>query len=325
MVTFSGSELSKRARDAGLSVAEFGIGTLSFMNPLIMWRLWQFFRRQKVSCIVLNLPSDVKAAGVSAWLAGVPQIIYRRGTAKTIRDTLLNRFLFRRVVTDVIVNSGETKRIVMAGNPNLFPAERIKVIYNGIDLESFDAQPAQPIYNRKIGDIVLGHAGRLALVKNQAFLIDVIRLIKDAGVRCSLLMAGKGSLEAELKAQAVSLGLENEVVFLGFQDEVRSFMSAIDIFLFSSHSEGGANVLLEAMAAGKPVVAFNSSSTPEIVQDQVSGLLVPPGDKEAFLTAVLELIRNPERRAKLGIQGRKRVEQLFDINYTLAEVKSLIR
>lgn len=324
VATFPGSELAHRARGAGLPVAEFPVGKFSFLNPLLLWRLVRYFRREAITTVILNLPSDLKAAGVGAWLAGVPQVVYRRGSAIPIKPSLLNRFLFCRVVTDVIANSEETKRTVLARKPDLFPAERIRVIYNGIDLEDFDRESVQQIYQRREGEIVLGHAGRLSYEKNQAFLLEIVRLLKDAGIQCRLLIAGKGPLEADLRARCHALGLDEEVLFLGFQNDIRSFMAAIDIFLLCSLWEGFGYVLVEAMAASRPVVAFAASSTPEVVQNQVSGLLVPPGDKEAFFAALQELIRDPEQRAELGRNGRRRVEQVFDVRRTVAEVKSLL-
>lgn len=324
VATFPGSELAHRARGAGLPVAEFPVGKFSFLNPLILWRLVRFFRREAITTVILNLPADLKAAGVGARLAGVPQIVYRRGSAIPIKPSLLNRFLLRRVVTDVIANSEETKRTVLARKSDLFPADRIRVIYNGIDLEAFDRESVQQIYQRREGEIVLGHAGRLSRQKNQTFLLEMVRLLKDAGVKCRLLIAGKGPLEADLRARCHTLGLDEEVLFLGFQREIRSFMAAIDIFLLCSLWEGFGYVLVEAMAASRPVVAFAASSTPEVVQDQVSGLLVPAGDREAFFAALQELIRDPEQRAELGRNGRRRVEQVFDVCRSLAEVKALL-
>lgn len=324
VATFPGSELADRARSAGLPVAEFPVGKFSFLNPYLLCQLVRFFRREKITTVILNLPSDLKAAGVAARLAAVEQIVYRRGSAIPIKPSLLNRFLFRRVVTDLIANSEETKRTVLARKSDLFPADRIRVIYNGIDLKAFDEEPVRQSYQRREGEIVLGHAGRLSRQKNQAFLLEMVRLLKDAGIKCRLLIAGKGPLEAELRARCHDLGLAEEVVFLGFQSEIRSFMAAIDIFLLCSLWEGFGYVLVEAMAASRPVVAFAASSTPEVVQDQVSGLLVPAGDKEAFFAALQELIRDPEHRAELGCNGRRRVEQVFDVRRTVAEVKALL-
>jgi len=325
VATFPGSELAERARDAALPVAEFSVGKFSFLNPLLLWRLVRFFRCEAITTVILNLPSDLKAAGVAARLAGVPQIVYRRGSAIPIKPSLLNRFLFRRVVTDVIANSEETRRTVLARKSDLFPADRIRVIYNGIDLEAFDQEPVQQIYQRREGEIVLGHAGRLSRQKNQVFLLEMVRLLKDAGVKCRLLIAGKGPLEADLEVRSRALGLVEQVLFLGFQEYIRPFLSSIDIFLLSSRWEGFGYVLVEAMAAGKPVVAFDNTSNPEIVENQVSGLLVPTEDLQAFAAAIQELIQNPNRMLEMGRQGRMRVEQVFDISRTMVELRALIK
>ena len=97
-------------------------------------------RKENIGTIIINLSSDLKVAGIAAKLAGVRNIIYRRGSAIAIRDTWLNRFLYREVVTEIIANSEETARTILQNNQKLVPEEKIKVIYNGIDLEVYDKQ-----------------------------------------------------------------------------------------------------------------------------------------------------------------------------------------
>jgi hypothetical protein len=132
------SELSQRARQAGVPLIEIPVGNLSFLNPIKLYKLYRLFRKVSVQSIILNLPSDLKAAGLAARLAGVPRIIYRRGSAIPIRNTWFNRFIFKYIVTDIIANSQETKRTVVAKNPLIFPVEKIHVLYNGIHLEKYD-------------------------------------------------------------------------------------------------------------------------------------------------------------------------------------------
>jgi glycosyltransferase involved in cell wall biosynthesis len=319
-----GSELAQRTQEAGLPLVEVAIGNASFLNPCKLLGLVRMFRREAIRCIILNLPADLKAAGLAARLAGVPRIIYRRGSAIPVRDTVLNRFLFRRVVTDIIANSQETKRTILANNPAIFPRERIHVIYNGIDLRQFDHSSLSPIYSRKPGEIVLGHAGRLSPEKNQAFLIDVVQKLKKAGLSITLLIAGKGPQESALKAYAASRGVEKEVVFLGFQKNMPAVMSAIDIFLLSSFWEGFGYVLVEAMAAGKPVVAFNSSSTPEIVCHGKTGYLVPPEDREGFIARIQEFAADSVLRVAFGQAGRRRAREVFSLERTNEQVRALL-
>jgi glycosyltransferase involved in cell wall biosynthesis len=172
--------------------------------------------------------------------------------------------------------------------------------------------------------VVLGHAGRLSSEKNQKFLIDVTRELIKAGLNCCLHIAGTGPLEKALQDYAVENGLREEVVFLGFQEDVSPFMASIDIFLLSSRWEGFGYVLIEAMAAKKPVVAFASSSTPEIVENGKTGHLVPPGDLGAFVRRVKELSLDPQQRLVFGRAGRERVENLFTCQHAFAALKNLL-
>lgn len=319
-----GGELARRSRSAGLSLVEIAIGNLSFLNPLKLFFLYRLLRRADVDCIILNLPADLKTAGVVARLAGVRRIIYRRGSAIAVRNTWLNRFLFRTVLTDVIANSEETKRTVLANNISLIPEEKIHVIYNGIDLSVFDAQTTGAMTLRKGDELILGHVGRLCFQKNQKFLIDVVRDLKFRGQNVRLFIVGEGGLEVELKRYAVDLGVAEEVVFSGFCAEVAGFLNEIDIFLLSSHWEGFGYVLVEAMAAAKPVVAFNSSSTPEVVQDGITGFLVPAGDLDLFVQRVNELAKNEKLKKGMGQAGRERVEQMFTNKIALQKFCRLI-
>lgn len=318
------SELAQRARISRIPLIEISIGNLSFLNPIKLLKLYTLFRNAHVSTIILNLPSDLKAAGLAARLAGVPRIVYRRGSAIPIRNTWFNRFLFRYVVTDVIANSKETKRTILANNPNMFPLEKIHVIYNGINLDQFDQHLSNRIDSSQSGKVVLGHVGRLSAEKNQKFLIDVTRVLRKAGVNCCLKIAGKGSLMMELKGYAAQQGVQDDIIFLGFQKDIPSFMSSIDIFLLSSHWEGFGYVLIEAMAAKKPVIAFNSSSTPEIVSDGKTGYLVQHNDINTFVERTKDLINDSDRRNEFGQSGRKRVESIFTYKHSIKALKNIL-
>lgn len=317
-------ELARRARFAGLSLVEIAIGNLSFLNPFKFFLLFRFLRRADVDCIILNLPADLKTAGVVAKIVGIRRIIYRRGSAIPIRDSWLNRYLFRNVLTDVIANSEETKRTVIANNTSLISEEKIHVIYNGINLSSFDSLTKKTLDLRHGTELVLGHVGRLSHEKNQKFLIDVVRDLKFRGESVRLFIVGEGGLEVDLKRYAADLGVAAEVVFLGFCDEVAVFFNEIDIFLLSSHWEGFGYVLVEAMAAAKPVIAFNSSSTPEIVQDGITGFLVPAGNLDLFVQRVIELANNEKLKKAMGQAGRNRVEQMFTTEIALQKFCRLI-
>ncbi len=111
--------------------------------------------------MVTSLPSDMKVASSAAQLAGVPNIIYRRGSAIPIRNTFINRYLLRTVVTKIIANSQEVKRTILAINSKLVPEEKISIVYNGVNLDWYKSGGA-PLYSSKAKEIVLGSAGRLS-------------------------------------------------------------------------------------------------------------------------------------------------------------------
>ncbi len=329
-------ELYQRARALpplpGLRVEPLRITRFSFLNPFTRRRLTAFFRKERVRAVILNLPADLKAAAPAARAAGVGHVVYRRGSALPVRDSALNRHLYGRVITRLIVNSEATRRLVLVNNPRLIPLERITVLPNGIDVAAFDAAlaAAKPM-NFVARPFVLGNAGRLNRQKGQHLLLDLTARLAKAGLPVRAVIAGTGEREAELKGLAASLGIEERVEFPGFMENLAPFWRGIDLFVLTSLWEGFGNVLIEAMLAEKPVLAFAVSNLPELVRDGENGFLFPLPEEERahsperepaealgdspksaplphplddMAERVLELATKPERRRALGRAGR---------------------
>ena len=318
------SELLNRLKAASLDNYSIVVNNLSFLNPLKIIYLRRIFRKEKVKTLVMNLSSDLKLAGIAAKLAGIENIIYKRANAIPIRNTLLNRFLFSRVITRMIANSEETKRSVLANNPNLIEPSKIHVIYPGIDLSFREESHLDHVYHKRDGEIVLGNAGRLSEEKGQIYLIHLAEILKERKVKFRILIAGEGKLKTWLKKQARQRNVQEEVVFLGFIKEVERFYSDIDIFLLTSLWEGFGYVMVEAMAKKKPVIAFDIKSSAEVVDDGTSGYLVPRGDVEAMANRVLRLAKNKKLREEFGRRGLQKVENQFTINNTIEEVRDFL-
>ena len=313
--------LFQRAMSAGIPVFPFEIGNLSFLNIFLRKRIEKFFRKNQVEHVILNLPSDLKCAGVAAKNAGVPDIVYRRGSAIAIKNSRYNRLLFKNIVHRVIANSEETKRTILAHNNRLIAAEKIFVIHNGIDLQRFDAQEVDlKAHSEK--SVVIGNLGRLEPQKNQMFLLRVLQLVRKQGVNAVLRIGGAGRLEADLRAEVQRLGLSKYVELTGFVDDVKSFMAQLDIFALSSLWEGFGYVLVEAQALSKPVVAFRVSSNPEVVTD--GGILVPTGDERAFADAIVYLSSHQKEAQQMGNAGRRFVASHFDIDRTTQKLIGFI-
>ena len=323
-ITNAQSELSHRVHKAEITPCYITINNLSFLNIFKMLTLYRVLKKSHIHTIILNLSNDVKVAGVAAKLAGVKKIIYRRGLAKPVKNSAFNRFLFRHIITDVIVNSEDTRQKLLQHNRELIPEEKIRVIYNGIDVQSYDQQPSAPRYARKPGELILGNAARFAPQKGQKHLIELAKQLKEQGLAFRLLIAGKGELEEELRQYTKSLQVEEEVIFVGFQENIKQFMETIDIFILSSLFEGFGYVLVEAMASQKPVVAFDTSSNPEVVVHGQTGFLAKPGNIEDLLQYVKKLAEDQNLRNLFGKNGRTRVEEHFDIQRVLDQTIELI-
>jgi len=326
VVAGKGSVLAQRLADQpGIQLFTPSLGALAFLNPFALLRLAAFFRQEQVDALLLCLPRDVKAGGLAAKLAGVRDIIYRRGIAVPVRNRALNRLLFRHVLTKLIVNSEETRRCVLGENAALLPPERIHLIYNGFDVAAFDARQSEPLVARRPGELVIGTAGRLTEQKGQRLLIEAAALLRAQNAPpFRVLIAGSGELEQELKAQVRARGLEAQVEFLGFVHDMKAFHQCLDIFALPSLWEGFGFVLAEAMTLGLPVAAFRVSSIPEVVQADETGLLCPP-EPAALAANLLRLLRDENLRRNLGEKGRARVLQRFEVGKTFAALEACLR
>lgn len=197
------------------------------------------------------------------------------------------------------------------------PPEKVHVVLNGIDFER--VRPSDPRSRERlrselnVGEsYVLLTAARLHPEKGYEHLFAALPgIMAQLDRRCVLLIAGTSALEAHYRELARSLGLEAAVRFLGYRTDIADLMLSADLFVLASVAEAFGLVLAEALYLGVPVVATRVGGIPEIVDDGVDGVLVPPGDSAALAQAVVELLRNPGRRAALAGAGRAKVERRF--------------
>jgi glycosyltransferase involved in cell wall biosynthesis len=305
------SELQKRLSDKNISLKQFSISNWSIFNPFKIFVVYSYLKKVKAAAVILNLSTDAKLGGLAAYLAGVPKIVYRRGQAAPVSNSITNRFFFRKIFTSIIANSQDTKQMILKNNPGLVAREKITVIRNWIEPPGSN-QSAGPVYYQKSGnELVLGNLGRLVEVKGQHQLIDLSARLKSEKIDFRMIIGGTGKLEVELKDYARKLNVENEVIFTGFVNDVRSFMQEIDIFILSSYYEGFGFVMAEAMMENRPVIAFEVSSLPELIMQGENGFLVPPGDIDSLKEKVLLLSADRQLREKMGNRGRKFIYENF--------------
>ena len=206
------------------------------------------------------------------------------------------------------------------------PRKKIRVIHYGLEMERF-CQPSSCVQKKwsENGRALIGSVGRLEPGKGHDRLIEAMPSILERRPDAILLIAGHDpwGYSKNLKKNIERLRLEEKVSLVGFQNDVGSFLSALDVFAFASRSEGFGQVVIEAMAAGKPVVASMVPPLTEIVEDGKTGLLVEPGDARAFAKAIVWLLGHTDQAQEMGKRGQERVSSHFSAEGMTDETMSL--
>jgi glycosyltransferase involved in cell wall biosynthesis len=321
LATSKDSPLAQKGKEAGLLLFNIYAGNLSFFNPLKYFRLFRFYKKEKIDTVIFSSSQDLKLGAFASKLAGVQTIVYLRGLAVPVKDSFINRLLFNHVLTHIVANSEETKRTILQNLKHSIDADKVKVIYHGIDLNEFDGKikPGLNSVFQNSSGVILGNAGRLTSQKGQHLLIEVANRLKQKNIRFTLFIAGMGEMKSSLEKLIDKYNLHKEIILLGFVEDVENFMHGIDIFVLSSLWEGFGYVIVEAMAAYKPTIAFNISSNPEIIINDQTGFLIDYPDVETFCLKIESLINDEYLRVQFGKNGRERVEKYFQLDDRIAE------
>jgi glycosyltransferase involved in cell wall biosynthesis len=157
----------------------------------------------------------------------------------------------------------------------------------------------------------VGNVAALVPHKGQRHLIDAAKVVVQQVPDARFIIAGEGELRPALERQIKDYHLEKHVLLAGFRPDVLSLHKAFDIFVMSSVTEGLGTSLLDAMAAGKPIVATRAGGIPEVVAEEETGLLVPPRDHEALADAIVRLLKDAELRRRMGEAARTRARTFF--------------
>lgn len=253
-----------------------------------------------------------RAHALSWWLprgSGSPKYVVTRRMDYPERCSWRTRRLYNRNVDGVVaISQAIVELLVRAG----VPRPRIRLIPSGIDAGRFSALPDRPA--ARDGDCVVGCLGVLERRKGHSELLAALSMLRRRGMKIRCLVGGEGSLRAELERQAVHEGLQDAVGFLGFVSDVEKFLAAVDVFVMASRFEGLGVAALEAMAAGRPVVASRVGGLAESVVDGETGLLVPAGDVTALAEGIGTLARDPGLAREMGRKGRERVVKEFSMD-----------
>ncbi len=292
-------------------------------------RVAALLRRTRPHILHTHLPwSDLVGAAAAAASPGAARVcsvhdIYRRHSSE-YRALPAAGVAWRRARAVVAISGAVREWLVRERG---VPGAKVKVVPYGIDPGPFERSPAaDPRATWGVaGRPVVGTVGRLEPRKGHDVLIRAMAGVVRQSPSACLLVAGHdpGGYAGELRALAARAGLEGAVKLVGFQEDVPAFLHALDVFAFASRSEGFGQVVIEAMAAGKAVVASRIAPLTEIVVDGETGLLADPGDEAGFARALTRLLADPGEARRMGSRGRERVRRLFSAERMVEEILGL--
>jgi len=311
----------------GVQVREFGTGT-SVVSPRTLRGLGgavAFLRRERIDILNSMLGITTLFGPFVGRAAGVPVVVnHQRALGYWLRGRArpaIYGYVSRRLVDAVLVNSGACVR-ELTTRFGVDPG-RVVLLGGGVDARAFDVTP-DPALRGDLGlegAPVVGIVAKLSPVKGHGLFLRAARLVADARPEVRFLVVGDGSRRRELETMADELGLAASVRFVGAREDVPSLLKVMDVFALSSRSEACPNSLLEAMAAGLPVVATRVGGVPDVVEEGASGLLVDPADPAGMAGAVLGLLGDEERAATMGRRGRALVRERHDIDAVVRRVE----
>lgn len=310
---------AKRLSTAGIRVAPLGLKRYGAIAPFIALR--RLFRDYAPDLIHAHLPPAelYTRAALLPPGSGPPLLITKHNDEPFYPGPghdIVCRWVMQRACRAIAISNAvkrySREHVGLADN-------KMRTVYYGIDcrpFETVEASARQALHAEwgiKNGEIVIGTVARLVPQKALHALLTAFSRYKSISQRqARLVIVGRGPLMAELKDQAGRLALSDSIVWTGFREDIPAIMQAFDVFSLTSAYEGFGLVLLEAMAASRPVVATAVSAIPEIVQDGHTGVLCPPNDTEAIAAAFLRL-EDAKLRAVLGDNGRRRVREHFTL------------
>lgn len=273
--------------------------------------IMSILKKQDIDLLYMNnQPSSNLAGMLAAKDFEMPVIQHARSNAQLLPKEV--KIANQRLARMICVSNGLKFNYLRQG----IKKDIVYVVYNGIDTTITPAVSPDIIRKElRINDneMIIGMVGSLMKRKGFDIFIKALSHLKNTAKNFKGLVIGSGPIIKDLMRLTDTLGLRGYLIFAGFKDDVFSYINAVDILVLSSFGEGLPRVILEAMLAGKPVVASNVTGSSELVIDGETGFLVPAGHPALFADAILKLLENPDLRKQMGEKARKRVIENFSI------------
>ncbi len=324
--------LLEEATSRGIPVQEYAINSLYNLGAIqARLRLSRYLREHNIQILhAYGFYSNLFAIP-AARLAGVPVVVAAiRDCGEALTSAQRHSQRVSKLADCILANADGVRRWLISEG---YPAWKIHVIPNGIVQHKPSPAMERGILHREYGlspdTKLVAVCSRLTPMKGVEHFLAAAAALGSTRPNVRFLVIGgpshigDGSYKTELETFAASLGLKDRVIFTGFRNDVARILPEIDISVLPSLSEGLSNSLLEAMAAGVPVIATRVGGTPEAVEDGSTGLLVPPADVESLSRGIAFLLDNPQSAKRMGEEGRRRVLARFSVEKMVRDTEAL--
>ena len=323
-----GSVISQRAPEQGIETFIMRIG--GAFDIAGIRRLRSLMLEQKVDIVNTHSSKDSWCAGIAAKLPGI-KVIRTRHLSIPVKNSSQSRLLYR-TLADVVVTTGESLRLHIIERTGLSPDRAIS-IPTGIDLNRFNPSAADGSSVRselhiEPDAILIGTVGMLRAMKGHIYFIEAAAQVLEKQPHARFIIVGDIAFASNIKevltARIVELGIEDKIIMTGYRNDIPEVMAALDVFVLASiRDEGVPQVINQAMAMKRPVVATDVGAVSEQVIDGQTGFLVEKKNADQLARAILAILEDPARAKQMGENGRKLVEEKFSIEVMLDATEAL--
>jgi len=311
-----------RASAAGIETVPVGMGRSGFVGGV--FKLVRIIKANKVSVINTHSSRDSWMGSIAGRVAGA-KVIRTRHISSALKTDVMTRFVYGPLC-DGVITTGEFIKGQLVGDLGLAP-DKIRSIPTGIDVDRFGSADGK-VVRSELGiatdETIIGTAAALRSWKGHEFAVKAMPRVLEKFPGARLVLAGEGPMRPYIENWVDELGLGGKVFLLGLRDDVDKVIGAFDVSLLASYaSEGIPQFVLQSMAAGKPVIGTRVGGIPEVVEDGVNGLLVPPKDPDAIADAVIGLLGEPAKVRRMGEAGRSMATARHTSDIMLDDIEKL--
>jgi glycosyltransferase involved in cell wall biosynthesis len=328
VITFNEGILSSKLRKDGISldiVPESETNVISMIQKIVSI-LWN----KKTDILHTHGFKENFIGGIAAKLCLLKAVVRTHHGQAMLKSKGLNGWIEKinaHLLTKHHISVSEDLREFLKKNG--YEQSKITMIHNGIDFERMDLGKGSDFLRKdfNIGEniTVIGTIGRMEAIKGHKYFIEGAGLILEKEKNVCFVIVGDGALMEEMRNYAEKLNITQQIRFAGFRHDSLNCLNMFDIFALTSLHEGIPITLLEAMSLGKPIVATNVGGIPEVIENNYSGVLIPPEDPYSFAEACVRLANDSSLRERLSVKARAEVRRRFSLETNILQTIQLYK